>query len=252
MKTLLTINDLSIDINEAIRRDILHDSDFLNSMIEELIIRSYAASKGIENTTEELQVAIDEKRYEKGLESVENTKQWLADNQQTALSVQNGLDYQLLRNKVRNSFTDDELRAYYNDHKLEYEKVDFFSIRCDTEAMAQEIISQIDEEGEPFSILATEHSLDEISAIRGGYVGRKKRKDVTAEIEAALFNSKAGQVIGPMKTDKGWNIFKVARITRPEFEKLKGNIQFALVNETIARLKAEAKISYPIFEQEND
>ncbi len=246
MADLIKVNGVAVDVQDAIRRSIMHEEDFLKNTIEGALICQYAEKNGITNSDEELQVAVDEMRYQRELESVDKVNQWLKTNNLTALSAQNAMDGMLLRNKVRNSIPDSEIEAYFAEHQLEFDTVELYSIRLDIEATAQEIHAQITEEGADFHVLAMEHSTDEATARLGGYVGPLTRAGMTGEVEAAVFKAQPGDVVGPVKTDKGYNIFKVTKVSKADMEKEKDNIQFILFNELLAKMRAEAKIRYPI------
>lgn len=252
MTILLTVNGNSLDLLEALRRSIIHANEkkFLNTCIDELLIRDYAAKNNITNSTEELQVAADELRYQRGLELAEKLRHWLKSNHQTILFLQNDIDHRLLRNKVRGSVTDREAEAYFAEHQLEFDRVELYSIRLGSIELAEELYSQITESGKNFYLLAMEHSLDEESRPKAGYVGKVPRAEVSAEIEAAVFNAQPGEVIGPIETEKGYNLFKVSAVYPANLEEEKENIQFLLFEKLLARLRAEAKITYPIFEEE--
>ncbi len=248
---LVAVNGDSFEVREALRRSITNkENEFLDEFISELLIRQYAAQNNISNSIEELQVAANERRYQNSLESVEKFQQWLKNNHQTLLSLQNDIDYQLLRNKVRGSIPDQEVEAYFVEHQLEFDRADLYSIRLDNQHKAEELYAKIAEDGENFHLLAMEHSLDEESKPKGGYIGKLSRDELSAEIEAAVFNAQPGQVINPIETEKGYNLFKVSAVYPANLAEEKDNIQLLLFEQLLARLRAEAKITYPIFEEE--
>src|SRR5262249_49901328 len=192
--------------------------------------------------------AADEWRYQHGLETVDKLNVWLTSNHQTTLSLQTALDAMLLRNKVRNAIPASQIAAYFAEHRSEFERVELYSIRVATREQAQELYAQITEEGANFHVLAMEHSTDEATRHLGGYVGVLVRKDVTAAIEAAVFQARAGDIVGPLQTDHGYNLFKVSTVHKAELEAGKDGIQMQLLADLLARLKAEATIRYPILE----
>jgi len=249
MPVLVIVNGEPLDSADALRRSIVHDEDFLKNSINTVLIRQYATKNGIVNTDQELQLAADELRYARGLESVEKVQQWMKANNQTVLSLQVAIDGMLLRNKVRNAIKDAEIEAYFAEHKLEFDAVELYSIRVDSLDKAKELLAQINDEGADFHTLAMKHSQDEQSKMLGGYVGALTRSGMTGEIEAAVFKAQPGKVIGPMKTDKGYNLFKVAAIHPATFEKAKDSIRLTLFEGLLAKLRAEAKITYPILEE---
>ena len=248
--TLVAVNDDLFEISEALRRSLVDTKDqFLNKCIAELLIRQYAKQNNISNSVEELQVAANERRYQSGLESVEKFQQWLKNNHQTLLSLQNDIEYQLLGNKVRGSIPEREIEAYFVEHQLEFDRAELYSIRVGNQHKAEELYAKITEDGENFHLLAMEHSLDDESKPKGGYIGKLRRDELSAEIEAAVFNVQRGQVIAPVETEKGYNLFKVGAVYLASLTEEKDNIQFLLFEQLLKRLRAEAKITYPILEE---
>lgn len=250
MTDFINVNGESIDIREAIRLSFLHDDDnFVQNTIEFMLINQGAEKAGITNTDEQLQLAVDELRYQRGLESSETAQQWINENRLDLMSIQNGVNNMLLRNKLRNSIPDSEIEAYFAEHQLEFDKVELYSIRVDTEELAQELYAQITEEDENFHLLAMEHSQDEETRPMAGYVGKLTRSGMTGEIEAAVFKARPGDVVGPIKTEKGFNLFLVKDVHKAALEEEKDGIQMILFTQMLNKLHAEARLDYPIFKE---
>ena len=248
MQTYLKVNDDEISIQLALQIDFMHDNKLYESTIDNILIRQYCKANGIENSDEELQVALDELRYNRNLESIEKAEYWINSNNLSLLGVQEGIEFMLLRNKMRNSFTLEEIEAHFNENKLNYDKVLLYSIRLSTEGKAEEIFAQITDEDLDFHTAAMEYSEDDETKLMGGYIGMMKRSDLSAEIEAAVFKGNEGDVVGPVQTDKGFNLFKIGKVLNAELDKEKDNIKFELFNAKLAQLKAEAKVTIPILE----
>ena len=250
MSDFITVNGEAIDIREAVQLSFLHDDNkFVQNTSEFMLINQGVEKAGITNTDEELQLAVDELRYQRGLESAEKAQQWMTGSNLDLLVIQNGVNNMLLRNKLRNSIPDSEIEAYFAEHQLEFDRVELYSIRVDSEELAQEINAQIAEEDENFHLLAMEHSQDEETRPMAGYVGKLTRSGLTGEIEAAVFKAQPGDVVGPMKTEKGYNLFLVKDIHKASLEEEKDGIQMTLFTQMLNKLRAEAKITYPIFEE---
>jgi parvulin-like peptidyl-prolyl isomerase len=247
LSTLVRVNGDDIDVVAAVRTESFSESRLLPDVVNALLIRQYAAQKNIQNTDQELQLAADEFRYGRGLESVDALNQWLSDHHQTAMSLQETLDLMLLNNKVRNAIPESELRAYYAEHQLEFEKVDLYSIRVGTEEEAKELRSQIHDDSANFHLLAMEHSKDEDTRRSGGYAGRLTRAQVTPAVEAAVFKVNPVAIVGPMKSEKGWNLFRVTELHRPSFEDVRDSIRLTLFEQLVKKLRSQASIEYPAF-----
>jgi parvulin-like peptidyl-prolyl isomerase len=123
-----------------------------------------------------------------------------------------------------------------------------YSIRLDNADVAEELYAQIVEDGENFHVLAMEYSTDAETKHLGGYVGKLARSDMVGEIEAAVFGAQPGDVIGPIKTEKGYNLFKVVSVHKATFAEVETQIRDHLCRALFARLEAEAIITYPVLE----
>ena len=248
MPMLVTVNGESIDTASALRLSLLHDNTFLKDTVRALVVRQYAEKQNIRNTEQELQLAADELRYARGLEAVDATHQWMRANHQSLLSIQESIDQMLLHNKVRSSIPDAQVEAYFAEHQLDFEEVELYSIRVDSEQKARELMTQVTDESANFHAVAMAHSQDDDSKHLGGYVGKLRRLQMTGAVEAAVFKAKPGSVTGPFKTDKGWNLFKVASIHKPTLGEAKSEIRVKLMEQLVDKLVAEASVTYPVFD----
>ena len=243
----MTINGHPYPVKEALRRSMYQsENKFTDDCIDEILIREYVLENEIQNSPEELQVAMEEMRYKKGLESKEKFQHWMDSNGQNLLSIQNELDYQLLRNKVKANIPYEKLETYFAEFQLEYDRAELYSIRVETEAKAEELLAKIEEEEENFHILAMEHSEDEKSKPKAGYIGKVARSEVTAAIEAVVFVAQPGDVVGPVETEKGFNLFKVAAIYPATLQVEEDAIRDKLFKDLLSKLRTEAKIDYPL------
>jgi len=73
-------------------------------------------------------------------------------------------------------------------------------------------------EGQKFEDLALTYSEDEGSKYSGGELGWFSKGRMVKEFEDACFNSKAGSVVGPIKTTFGYHIIKVIAKSKKEYK----------------------------------
>jgi len=248
LTSLLIVNGESIDLTDAIRRSILHEEDFLDNTFVFELLRQYAAKKGIANSDAELQLAADELRYSRGLESIEKLRQWMKVNHQTESSLEKSIDGLMLRSKIRSAITDAEIEAYFNEHRLDFDRVEVYSCRLESEAKARELLAQIKDEGANFHVLTMEHSTDAATKPKAGYVGLLSRSEMTSELEPVLFKAQPGAVVGPIKTEQGWNLFKVGAIHKASLESERDNIRIQIFTGLVNQLRAQAQSSIPVLE----
>jgi hypothetical protein len=66
-------------------------------------------------------------------------------------------------------------------------------------------------------------------------------------VEAEVFKAKPGAVVGPAKTDRGWNLFLAAAIHKPTLDETKEEIRAALMEQLLSKLRSEAEVSLEVF-----
>ncbi len=116
--------------------------------------------------------------------------------------------------------SDDEIKAYYEEHKDEYKepekrKIDYviyskLPTKRDTaevEQLANDLLLRA-KSGEDFAELAGTYSADN-SASQGGDLGFFKRGTMVKPFEDAAFGAKVGEIVGPVRTRYGLHIIKV-------------------------------------------
>ena len=123
---------------------------------------------------------------------------------------------------TNNEVTDDEIKKYFEDNKDEFVKVDASHILVQDEETAKDIKEKINN-GEDFAKLAEEYSTDTASAKNGGSVGAFAKGQMVKEFEDAAFAMKEGEVSDPVKSQFGYHIIKVNKVT-DSFEDSKDEI----------------------------
>jgi parvulin-like peptidyl-prolyl isomerase len=234
------------DLKQVLREQLITEQPIFDKAIETVLVRQLATAQGITATDSELQQALDEARYLRGLESAEKAMQWMRSRSLDVESVQTFVETIVLARKVKEAISAEDVAAYYTENRPNFDAVELYSIRVDAEGVANELKSQVEEDDANFSILAMEYSQDAEAAKRGGYVGWLARDQVTPEIEVAVFNAAPGAVVGPVKTSKGYNLFKVAAKRSSSLDEVAESIRDYLFAEKIAKLRNEAVISYPV------
>jgi parvulin-like peptidyl-prolyl isomerase len=153
-----------------------------------------------------------EKRYQEALK-----QQGFTDEE-----VRNGIRLQLIRDKVFKKVTedvkvsDDEIKAYYEKHKKQYETPaqpesrDIRHILVKKKAQAGQLYAQLKANPGKFAQLAKKYSQDTSSAANGGKlppgVGVKGHLD--PNFEKVAFSIKAHQISKPVHSQFGWHIIE--------------------------------------------
>jgi len=124
----------------------------------------------------------------------------------------------IISNFIRISFTDygfseDELYTYYKNHASDLISPTQASVRhilTENEAEARQALSEL-RGGADFARLASERSIDRMSAVNGGRlpVLYPDNQVLPPHILEALFSAEAGVPLGPLESQMGWHVFVV-------------------------------------------
>jgi len=246
MSVFLCVNGRDVTLEQAVRHALVDPQGrrFVESVIEQELLRQHARSIGVEVTAEELQTAANEMRYERGLTERDRTLEWLRAHGQTLASVEDHIEFLLLRRKVLDAIPEAEVEEYYSNHRDALEYVVLFSIRADTEAEAAMLRARLDA-GEPFPVVAADASRDATTRRAGGFVGRLRRAEMSDDIARAVFAGEVGRPIGPLRTEKGFGVFLVAGRQVPPLAEESAAIRLMLFETVMARLRAAATLRFP-------
>ncbi|OIJ16546.1 hypothetical protein BKP37_04730 [Anaerobacillus alkalilacustris] len=116
---------------------------------------------------------------------------------------------------------------------------------------AEEILDKLND-GEDFSELAQEHSIDPGSGAEGGQLGSFERGRMVPEFEDVAFSLEVGEISDPVQSDFGYHIIKVTDRTpfeedfedvKEELEELLARRQSRPIDEVQRELMNNAKIN---------
>ncbi len=160
------------------------------------------------------------------------------------------LDFVQLHQRI--SLSDQELRAYYNEHIDSYRIQNrvhvshiLFKTIGKTDAEIEEIRKKAEEvlkkarHGAKFEDLAKQYSEDTPTKDKGGDLDWIVQGQTVPEFEKAAFNLPAGTISDLVKTQYGFHIIKVLQhenARTPSFEEVRGSIMPVLAAEKADRL----------------
>lgn len=185
----------------------------LQQTIEEQIILTSAKQQGLQASDQELQEAADSFRQQNHLQQAAEMQSWLEARQLSVQDFEQGLELTILRVKLAEKVIGEQIDRFFAENQSRFEHAQVSQIVVEREGMAEELLSQIQEDGKDFAVLARKHSEDDNSRLAGGYLGAMPRDALnSSEIEAAVFGAKPGTVLGPFKTAQGFHLIHVAEI----------------------------------------
>jgi parvulin-like peptidyl-prolyl isomerase len=139
--------------------------------------------------------------------------------------------------------TDDEVKAYYESHKVEFQspaRRRVAQILVATEAEAKALRVKLDG-GADFETLAKQSSRDFVTAQKGGDLGWITADKVPPSF-AEILTMKAGQISKPVSDTAGWHIIKVLETeeqTLRGFEDVKEQVKNRVLDNRKRAIRAE-------------
>ncbi|MGB3654621.1 MAG: peptidylprolyl isomerase [Rivularia sp. (in: cyanobacteria)] len=193
------------------------------------LIEKAAQEKGINVTTEEIEIEANRQRREKRLEKASDTVRWLEQQMLAPLDWEMGIRSRLLRKKLAVSLFAKEAEQFFLQNRLEFEQVVLYQFVVKYEKLAQELYYQIEECEISFYQAARVHDIDEKRRYKCGYEGTVYRWAILPEIANLVFSAPLKQLVGPIKTEYGYHLFIVedyipAELTPKRYEEILYNM----------------------------
>jgi foldase protein PrsA len=117
--------------------------------------------------------------------------------------------------KDQEKVSDEDIEEYYEKNKQRFtqpEQRDLNIVLTKTEGKAEEAKKAL-EDGQSFKAVSKEYSIDQASKAQGGKLPGVARGRQDKAFDDAVFEAKQGELEGPVKTQFGWYVFEVTRIT---------------------------------------
>lgn len=246
----LEVNGEEISLYDVLKLAKLNGSlQLIDDGIDAALIQQAAKQRGITVSDLELQQAADEYRAANDLYDAETTRVWLETKNLSYEDWESLLEYQVTERKLREALGAGLVDQRFAEQRLSFDKVAISRLVLSEEGVARELRAQILEDGADFHALAREYSNDAVTRPAGGYAGLKVRTELEPALEAAVFGARPGRVVGPIKTDDGWELVKIERFTMATLDnEMRENIKTALFSEWLSEQRRKARISLPLLE----
>lgn len=208
--------------------------DIVQRMVDDHLLYLEAKTQGLEVPPAEIEAQVQEalkenravlgeEGFKKELEREGLTVEMLESRWRDE-ATRRALAERLVQRDIRPKVTlkDTDVQTFFDEHKAELPKRPravkiqdlFIQVRPDTAVVkaaltrSRDIRSQI-QGGMPFAEAASKMSDDEVTASKGGLLGRVQRGDLTPELEAVAFALPGGVVSEPIRSPFGFNLLQV-------------------------------------------
>jgi peptidylprolyl isomerase len=210
----------------------------------------HAAKKsGIKLSDEEIQQRADQFRRAHGLHRAKETTDYFTTLGVNLDEFESFITDMLYQEKMLATLASDEaMQNYFQLNSPKFDSIEISHIVMDSEGAAREMLNVISEDPDSFAELAREHSVADTSR-QGGYIGKVMRGALSHEVEAKVFNAKAGELLGPFQSGSQssagpyYEIFRVdAKNPAQLDDESRGEIRRLLHEEWLAGRAKEHRI----------
>ena len=215
---MIDFQGVSIEQDEIVsllKKDI-QQKEVCQKVLYQRVINQSAKEKGITLTPEEIQAEANRQRHEKRLEKAADTLAWLAAQMITVDDWEAGIRDRLLTQKLAECLFAKEAEKFFAQNRLDFEQILLYQIIVPYEKLAQELFYQIEEREISFYETAHLYDIDERRRYQCGYEGKLYRWSLKPDIAAVVFSARPGGVIGPIKTERGYHLFRVEEFISTE------------------------------------
>jgi foldase protein PrsA len=111
--------------------------------------------------------------------------------------------------------TDEDVQEYYEKNKRRFaqpERRDLRVVLTKTEAKAEQARAALTD-GQSWKKVVNQYSIDEASKAQAGVLPAVAKGQQDKALDDAVFDAKKGELEGPVKTQFGWYVFEVSKIT---------------------------------------
>src|SRR5215210_1289172 len=149
-------------------------------------------------------------------------QKFLKDSGQTEADILQRVRLDTLSNKIRekvtkgkDNVTDAQIQRYYDKNKERFAEPERRNLRIvltKSRAKAAQARKAL-KGGQSFAKVAKRFSIDQASKAQGGQLPSVAKGQQEKALDTAIFKAKKGQLTGPIKTQFGYYVFEVGKIT---------------------------------------
>ena len=183
-------------------------------------IEGEASDMGIHVSDKDVQKEF-EKQKKQSFPQEAAYQQFLKSSGMTQADILKRVKLDLLSTKIRDKVTkgkskvtESQIAQYYNTNQSRFgqpERRNTLVVLTKDKAKAQQALSEL-QSGASFASVAKKYSIDTASKAQGGALTVSKGQQEKA-LDDAIFTAGTGKLVGPVKTQFGYYVFKVNKVT---------------------------------------
>jgi foldase protein PrsA len=201
---------------DAIKKEVMQ------FLIQAEWIEQEAADQNVKVSDASLQKSLEDQKKQ-AFPKEAQYKQFLASSGMTEKDVLFRVKLNELQQKLTQKVTEDakkvsdaDISAYYEKNKKRFaqpERRDLRVVLTKTEAKANQAKKALGS-GQSFKKVVKQYSIDEASKSQAGLLPAVSEGQQEKAFDKAIFSAEKGKIEGPVKTQFGWYVFKVEKVTK--------------------------------------
>jgi foldase protein PrsA len=203
-------------------------------------IEGEAAKQGIKVTDAEVKKSFEQQKKQ-NFPKAKDYEKFLKTSGQTEADIMLRVKLDLLSQKIRDKVikgkdkvSDADVKSFYDKNKTRFtqpETRDLQVVLTKTEAKANEAKQAI-ANGTPWAQVAKQYSIDDASKANGGKLPAQAKGTLEKALDTEVFAADKDKLLGPVKTQFGWYVFKVTKINDEKTQSLDDATQ--TIKQTLA------------------
>ncbi|HVL96868.1 MAG TPA: peptidyl-prolyl cis-trans isomerase [Solirubrobacteraceae bacterium] len=191
----------------------------------------------IDKEAEELEIKVTDAEVQKQFDTQKKAsfpkdadfQKFLTDSGQTVADIKRRVRADLLSQKIRekvtkgkDKVTDAQIKKYYDENKQRFaqpERRDLLVVLTKTKARADQARSAL-ADGQAWAKVAKRYSIDQASKAQGGKLAAVAKGQQEKALDDAVFAADRNELTGPVKTQFGYYVFKVTKVTEASQQSL--------------------------------
>lgn len=228
--SFLTVNEQPISLQKAVKY--WQSSGKLAQFIGE-ILRQYVIDEEIKNRDDiEISTAVTEQtiidfRLKNKLTDPQVFQEWLKQNAIDYPGFYESIAFGFKLEKLKFLLTETKITEYFMERKVFLDRVIISRIVVDTQELAEELKTQI-EEGASFEQIAKEYSVADDRMVNG-MMGPVSRGTMPDKLRAAIDVATPGELVGPAEIEGRYGLFRLEQFLPASLED--SQLQQVLQNE---------------------
>jgi foldase protein PrsA len=235
-------------VNDA---DLKKQCDQQYKALRDQVVQLLASFEWIKGEAKDQDVKVSDAEVKKRIDEIKKQQfpkkgdfeKFLKDSGYTQADIEAQTRTELLTNKIRDKVTkgedkvsDKEIQDYYNKNKQRFaqpERRDLRVVLTKNKAKADQAKAAI-KGGQDFGKVAKKLSIDQASKAQGGKLPGVAKGQQEKALDTAVFAAKKGQLQGPVKTQFGYYVFEVTKVTpasQQTLDQAKATIKQLLVSQ---------------------